>query len=81
MQTLSWLTIERIHKEVYAFFYLWKMCKYSRMTSSEIRKRFLEFFEKRGHAVIPSASLVPNKEDTSVLFNTAGMQPLVPYLL
>lgn len=50
------------------------------MTSSEIRKRFLAFFEKRGHAVIPSASLVP-ENDPSVLFNTAGMQPLVPYLL
>lgn len=50
------------------------------MTSSEIRQRFLKFFEKRGHAVIPSASLVP-ENDPSVLFNTAGMQPLVPYLL
>jgi alanyl-tRNA synthetase len=50
------------------------------MTSSEIRQRFLAFFEKRGHAVLPSASLVP-KNDPSVLFNTAGMQPLVPYLL
>jgi alanyl-tRNA synthetase len=50
------------------------------MTSSEIRKRFLQFFEKRGHAVLLSASLVP-KNDPSVLFNTAGMQPLVPYLL
>lgn len=50
------------------------------MQSSEIRKRFLAFFEKRGHAIIPSASLVP-ENDPSVLFNTAGMQPLVPYLL
>ncbi|MCF7865113.1 MAG: alanine--tRNA ligase [Candidatus Pacebacteria bacterium] len=50
------------------------------MKSSEIRKRFLAFFEKRGHAVIPSAPLVP-ENDPSVLFNTAGMQPLVPYLL
>lgn len=50
------------------------------MTSNEIRQRFLNFFEKRGHAVIPSASLVP-LNDPSVLFNTAGMQPLVPYLL
>lgn len=50
------------------------------MTSSEIRKRFISFFEKRGHAVLPSASLVP-ENDPSVLFNTAGMQPLVPYLL
>ena len=50
------------------------------MQSSFIRKRFLAFFEKRGHVIIPSASLVPI-HDPSVLFNTAGMQPLVPYLL
>ena len=50
------------------------------MTSNEIRNRFLKFFENRGHKVIPSASLVP-ENDPSVLFNTAGMQPLVPYLL
>jgi len=50
------------------------------LTSSDIRSRFLEFFRKRGHAIIPSASLVP-LNDPSVLFNTAGMQPLVPYLL
>ncbi|MSU45020.1 MAG: alanine--tRNA ligase [Candidatus Zambryskibacteria bacterium] len=50
------------------------------MTSAEIRKRFLDFFEKRGHSILPSASLVP-ENDPSVLFNTAGMQPLVPYLL
>jgi len=50
------------------------------MQSQEIRKRFLEFFEKRGHAILPSASLVP-ENDPSVLFTTAGMQPLVPYLL
>ena len=50
------------------------------MQSEEIRKRFLEFFKKRGHAIIPSASLVPGN-DSSTLFTTAGMQPLVPYLL
>jgi alanyl-tRNA synthetase len=50
------------------------------MQSSEIRSRFLKFFEKRGHAILPSASLVP-ENDPSVLFNTAGMQPLVPYLM
>jgi alanyl-tRNA synthetase len=50
------------------------------LTSAEIRSRFLEFFKKRGHTIIPSASLVP-LNDPSVLFNTAGMQPLVPYLL
>ncbi|MEK9131580.1 MAG: alanine--tRNA ligase [Patescibacteria group bacterium] len=50
------------------------------MQSYEIRSRFLQFFEKRGHAIIPSASLVP-ENDPTVLFNTAGMQPLVPYLM
>lgn len=50
------------------------------MQSNEIRTRFLEFFAKRGHAILPSASLVP-ENDPSVLFNTAGMQPLVPYLM
>jgi alanyl-tRNA synthetase len=51
------------------------------MLSQEIRNRFIKFFEKRGHAHIPSASLVPDEKDNSVLFNTAGMQPLVPYLI
>ncbi len=50
------------------------------MQSNEIRSRFLKFFKNRGHAIVPSASLVP-ENDPSVLFNTAGMQPLVPYLL
>ncbi len=50
------------------------------MQSQEIRQKFLDFFEKRGHAILPSASLVP-ENDPSVLFTTAGMQPLVPYLL
>ncbi len=50
------------------------------MNSTEIRQRFLKFFEARGHKILPSASLVP-ENDPSVLFNTAGMQPLVPYLM
>lgn len=50
------------------------------LTAADIRTRFLEFFKKRGHAVLPSASLIP-ENDPSVLFNTAGMQPLVPYLM
>ena len=50
------------------------------MTSGEIRKKYLEFFESKGHKVIPSASLIP-ENDPSVLFTTAGMHPLVPYLL
>ena len=50
------------------------------MQSEEIRNRFLRFFEKRDHKIIPSASLVP-ENDPSVLFNTAGMMPFVPYLM
>ncbi len=50
------------------------------MESNEIRSKFLKFFEARGHKIIPSSSLVP-ENDPSVLFNTAGMQPLIPYLL
>lgn len=50
------------------------------VSSAEIRERFLAFFKKRGHAILPSASLVP-ENDPTVLFNTAGMQPLVPYLM
>ena len=48
--------------------------------SHEVRQKFLDFYAAKQHAIIPSASLVP-KEDPTVLFNTAGMQPLLPYLL
>src|ERR1035437_475313 len=54
------------------------------MNSSEIRSRFLEFFKGRGHTIISSASLVTPDEKgltNATLFNTAGMQPLIPYLL
>lgn len=51
-----------------------------KITSRFLREKFLEFFEKRGHAVIKSASLIP-ENDPSVLFTTAGMHPLIPYLL
>ncbi|MEK9160611.1 MAG: alanine--tRNA ligase-related protein [Patescibacteria group bacterium] len=50
------------------------------MTVSEVRKRYLEFFKKRGHTVIPSAPIVPGNDPTT-LFTSSGMQPLVPYLL
>ncbi len=50
------------------------------MTSGEIRKLYLEFFKSKGHAIIPSASLIP-ENDPTVLFTTAGMHPLVPYLM
>jgi len=51
-----------------------------KITSAELREKYLKFFEKKGHKIIPSASLVP-ENDPTVLFTTAGMQPLVPYLL
>lgn len=50
------------------------------MDSSEIRQRFLKFFEKRGHSIIPSAPLVPENDPTT-LFTGSGMQPMIPYLL
>ena len=50
------------------------------MKAVEIRNKFLEFFKKHNHTIIPSAPLIP-ENDPSVLFTTAGMQPLVPYLL
>lgn len=50
------------------------------MKAIEIRNKYLKFFENHGHKIIPSAPLIP-ENDPSVLFNTAGMQPLVPYLL
>lgn len=50
------------------------------MNSQEIRQRFLQFFAERGHTIIPSAPLVP-ENDPTVLFTTAGMHPLVPFLL
>jgi alanyl-tRNA synthetase len=40
---------------------------------------YLDFFKSKGHTVIPSASLIP-ENDPTVLFTTAGMHPLVPYL-
>ena len=50
------------------------------ISANEIRQKYLEFFERRGHKIIPSAPLVP-ENDPTVLFTTAGMHPLVPYLL
>jgi len=50
------------------------------MESAEVRKKFLEFFKERGHTILPSASLVP-ENDSTTLFTGSGMQPLVPYLL
>ena len=50
------------------------------MKAIEIRNKYLKYFKAHGHKVIPSAPLIP-ENDPSVLFTTAGMQPLVPYLL
>ncbi|MFH1392910.1 MAG: alanine--tRNA ligase [Patescibacteria group bacterium] len=48
------------------------------MTANELRNKFLEFFEKRGHKIVSSSSLVPD-DDSSVLLTTAGMQQFKPY--
>lgn len=50
------------------------------ISSSQLRQKYLDFFRSKNHAIIPSSPLVP-ENDASVLFNTAGMQPMVPYLL
>ncbi len=50
------------------------------MTVAQVRQKFLQFFKEKGHAIIPSASLIP-ENDPTVLFTTAGMHPLVPYLM
>ncbi len=50
------------------------------LTAEQLRNMYLKFFESKGHKIIPSASLIP-ENDPSVLFTTAGMHPLVPYLL
>jgi alanyl-tRNA synthetase len=50
------------------------------MTSSELRQKYLDFFKSKGHKIIPSASLIP-ENDPTVLFTTAGMHPLVVFLL
>ena len=50
------------------------------MKAIELRRKYIEFFEKHGHKAIPSAPVVP-ENDPTVLFTTAGMHPLVPYLL
>ena len=50
------------------------------LTSRELRTLYLDFFRSKGHTVISSASLIP-ENDPTVLFTTAGMHPLVPYLM
>ncbi|MBP7741592.1 MAG: alanine--tRNA ligase [Candidatus Pacebacteria bacterium] len=53
---------------------------FTNMTVSQVRARYLAFFEKRGHTIIPSAPIVPGNDPTT-LFTSSGMQPLIPYLL
>ena len=50
------------------------------MQAKEIRQKFIEFFQEKNHTAIPSASVLP-ENDPTVLFTTAGMHPLVPYLM
>jgi alanyl-tRNA synthetase len=50
------------------------------MTAQELRQKYLNFFKDQGHSIMASASLIP-ENDPTVLFTTAGMHPLVPYLL
>src|SRR3990172_1614250 len=50
------------------------------MQSRELRKKYIEFFVKKGHKEIPFAPLVPENDPTT-LFTSSGMQPLIPYLL
>jgi len=50
------------------------------MTANELRQKYLDFFKSKAHSIIPSASLIP-ENDPTVLFTTAGMHPLVPYLM
>ena len=50
------------------------------MKTSELRSKYLAFFKEQGHSVIPSVSLIPDN-DPSTLFTSSGMQPLVPYFL
>ncbi len=50
------------------------------MDSKEIRKKYLDFFQSKEHAIIPSASITP-ENDSSTLFTSSGMQPLIPYLM
>jgi len=50
------------------------------MTSSEIREKYLDFMKSKGHSIVPSVSVIP-ENDSSTLFTGSGMQPMVPYLL
>ena len=50
------------------------------MTIKELREKYLQFFKEKEHVIVPSASLIPENDPTT-LFTSSGMQPMVPYLL
>src|SRR3990167_6340694 len=50
------------------------------MSGNEIRRKYLEFFKAKGHAIVPSSALVPENDPTT-LFTGSGMQTMLPYLL
>ena len=52
----------------------------SSLTVNQIRAKFLAYMKEKGHAIVPSASLVPENDPTT-LFTGSGMQPMLPYLL
>jgi alanyl-tRNA synthetase len=68
---LSTFTLAKFSKIIYNIFML---------TAKDLRKKFIDYFIEQGHAHVPSASLIP-ENDPTVLFTTAGMHPLVPYLM
>ena len=49
------------------------------MNTSEIRDKYIKYFKKQGHAIVPSCGLVPDNDPTT-LFASAGMQAMIPYL-
>ena len=64
----------------YNFLFFFNVCSDFMVSSEEIRKKYLDFFKQKNHEVIASASLIPDNDPT-VLFTTAGMHPLVPFLM
>jgi alanyl-tRNA synthetase len=66
--------------DIYSIIYIIITKNSQTMTAEELRQKYLDFFKSKEHAIIPSASLIP-ENDPTVLFTTAGMHPLVPYLM
>jgi alanyl-tRNA synthetase len=76
----SILPVKSLFYKLLGLFELQKSGKLHCMKASEIRKAYLDFFTSQGHKVIPSSSLLPENDPTT-LFTGSGMQPMVPYLL